>query len=207
MCGPTSAQTQLQQEQADFYQEAQQQQQQVYGEDQQILKTMTGIYEPILAAGPSQTGFSQQEETALNTQATEGVSTNYAQAAKASAENEASLGGGNTYLPSGVAEQTQAEIAAAAAGQRSTEQAQITEANYAQGYNEWQNAAEGLATVGGELSPVGYSGAATGAGNAASTTANEIAQEDNSWVNAAIGAGTSIAGGVIGENPGGIFGG
>jgi hypothetical protein len=63
MSGPSAAQQQLQTEQADFYQQAIQQQETTYGEDQSILKMMTGIYEPILAKGPNQEGFSTGEST------------------------------------------------------------------------------------------------------------------------------------------------
>lgn len=206
MCGASGQQTQVENEQNQFFQQMMTQQSQVYSEDQGILQQMQSIYAPILAKGPNQQGFSASELNSLNTTATEGTAQNYEQAAKAVNENIAAEGGGDTYLPSGAATQLKAETAAASAQQESGEEQQITQANYQQGYNEWQNAAQGLSTVAGDLNPVGYSGAATGAGSATSSTANEIAQENNSWLNAAIGAAGSIGGAVVGENPGGIFG-
>lgn len=200
MCGASDEQKQLDQEQTEFYNQAMQQQSQVYGEDQQILQAMTGIYEPILAAGPNQQGFSAAEKNSLDTQAIEGTAQNYQGAAKAVNEQIASEGGGNTYLPSGAATQLKAETAAASAQQESSEEQQITQADYQQGYNEWQQAASGLSGVASELNPVGYSGAATGAGSAAATTANQIAEENNSWINAAIGAAGAVGGGLAGND-------
>lgn len=206
MCGgPTQAQQQLQAEQADFYKQATEQQAQVYAEDQQILQAMEGIYEPILQKGPNQEGFSTEELNSLNTEAVEGTAQNYAGAAKAVNENLAAEGGGTVSLPSGGATQLKAEVAAAAAGQESSEENQIKQADYAQGYSEWQDAARGLATEQGFINPVAYSGAATNAGAAEGVTANEIAQENDSWINAAIGASGTIGGAVVNENPGNIF--
>lgn len=203
MCGATSAQNQLQTEQAAFYQEATQQAQETYGEDQEILGKMTSAYEPILAAGPNQEGFSEAENNNLNTQATEGVAGNYNNASKALREQQAAEG---APLPTGEQSQQQEALASSAAGQQSEEQQQIKQADYTQGYNEWQNAASGLTSTAGLLNPTGYEGAATGAGSAEGETANQIASENDSWVNAAIGAGSAIGGGIISENPGDVFG-
>jgi hypothetical protein len=205
MCGSTSSQNNLDAEQTAFYQQAQQQQATVYGENQQILSYMTGLYEPILAKGPSQQGFSQAENTSLNSQATEGTAQNYQNAAKAVGEQTAAEGGGNTYLPSGAATQLKAETAASAAQQESSEQEQITQANYNQGYSEWEQAASGLGGVASDLNPTAYSSSATSAGSAAASTANQIASENNSWINAALGAAGAVGGAVVDQNPGGLF--
>lgn len=202
MCGATGAQTQLEQSQADFYSEATQQQEQVYGQDQEILGALKTAYAPILAAGPNQEGFSEGETNNLNTQATEGTANDYSQASKALRESQAAQG---APLPTGEQEQQQAALAASAASTESQEKEGITQNSYQQGYNEWQAAASGLTGVASELNPTGYSGAATGAGVATGNTANQIAEENNSWVNAALGAAGAIGTGVVSENPGGIF--
>lgn len=206
MCGASSQQNNVEQEQNEFYQQAITEQSAAYSEDQEVLNQMKSIYSPILAKGPNQQGFSQEELDSLNTGAVEGTAENYESAAKAVNEEVAAEGGGNADLPSGGATELKAQTAAAAAQQESSEENQIEEADYSQGYNEWQNAATGLATVAGQLNPTAYENAATSAGSATSTTANEIAQENNSWINAAIGAAGSIGGAVIDQNPGGIFG-
>jgi hypothetical protein len=200
MSGPSAAQQQLQTEQADFYQQAIQQQETTYGEDQSILKMMTGIYEPILAKGPNQEGFSTGEVNDLNSQAVTGTAQNFSQAAKATNEALAAEGGGDAGITSGAADELKQQVGESAAAEESQQESQIKQADYSQGYNEWETAAAGLGEVSGQLNPTGYSGAATSAGSAASTTANEIAQEDNGWINAAIGAAGSIGGGLA-SNP------
>ena len=207
MCGgPTAAQTQLQDEQAAFYRQAIQESSQTYGEDQQLLAQVQAIYDPILAKGPNQEGFSAEELANLNAQAVEGTATNYSSAAKAVNEKMAAEGGGDIAIPSGGQLQLQQEVANSAASQESSQENQILEADYQQGYNEFTQAGQMIMAASGQLNPTAYSGAATNAGSAASTTANEIAQEQNSWINAAIGAAGSIGSAVVEQNPGGIFG-
>jgi hypothetical protein len=203
MCGATQAQTQLQTEQADFYQQATQQQQENYGQDQEILGALSKEYSPIFAAGPDQQGFSQAETNNLNTQATEGTATGFNQADKALREQQAATG---VAAPTGAQEAQQAGLASSAANSEAQQKQQIVQANYGQGLQEWQTAAAGLGNVSAQLNPAGYSGAATGAGEAAGNTANQIASENNSWVNAALGAAGAIGTGIVSQNPGGIFG-
>jgi hypothetical protein len=203
MCGATGAQTQLETAQADFYNEATQQQTQTYGEDQEILSAMKAGYAPIFAAGPNQEGFSEGETNNLNTEATEGTAEGFNQADKALREQQAATG---VAAPTGAQEQQQAGLLSSAANSEAQQKQQITQANYTQGYNQWQQAASGLTNTAGLLNPTGYSGAATGAGEATGNTANQIASENNSWVNAALGAAGAIGTGVVSENPGDIFG-
>jgi hypothetical protein len=206
MCGASSQQVQLEQEQADFYQNGIEESKTAFSEQQALLAQMEAVYDPILAKGPNQMGYSQDELNDLNGQAVEGTANNYKQAATAVNEQLAAQGGGNIPLTTGGQTQLKAEVASAAAQQQSSEEEQIQQAGYAQGYNEFTQATSALATASGELNPTAYENAATGAGSAAATTANQIAQENNSWINAAIGAAGSIGGAVVNQNPGGIFG-
>jgi hypothetical protein len=164
---------------------------------------MQQAYSPIFAAGPNQEGFSPGEVNNLNTQAGEGTATSFNQADKALRETQAATG---VATPTGPQEQQQEELASSAANSEAQQKQQITQANYAQGYQQWQQAASGLTNTAGLLNPTGYSGAATGAGEATGNTANQIASENNSWVNAALGAAGAIGTGVVSENPGDIFG-
>jgi hypothetical protein len=110
-------------------------------------------------------------------------------------ENLAAQGGGNELIGSGGAAQLKAETAQSAAGELSREQTQIKEADYEQGYKQWMNAGAGLESIAAGENPLGYEGAATSAGGAAGTTADQIAQQQNSWINAALGAAGAIGGG------------
>lgn len=198
MCGASQQQTQIESEQEQFYQQATLEAKQAYGEDQQLLQQITKVYGPILAKGPNQEGFSAGETADLNAQAVEGTAQNYAGAARAVNENLAAQGGGDIPLTSGGEAELKSEVANASAQTQSQEENQIKEADYQQGYNEFNQAGQAISTASGQLSPTAYTGAATGAGSAAATTANEIAQENNSWINAAIGAAGAIGGGLAG---------
>jgi len=182
MCGPTAAQTNLQSEQADFYQEMTQEYSTVFGEDQGVLSELTKTFEPILAAGPSQEGFSAAEKNNLDSEAIQGTATNYAAAEKALREDQAAEGGGNTFSVAGQDTEQRGELASQAANQESSEEEQITQADYAQGQQNFDTAASALTGVASELNPAGFAGATTGAGSAAGTTADQIAQEqDSEW--------------------------
>jgi hypothetical protein len=73
MCGATGAQQQLESEQAAFYQEATAQSTIAFSQSQQLQAQIKSIYDPILAAGPSQEGFSPGEKEALDAEAVEGT--------------------------------------------------------------------------------------------------------------------------------------
>ena len=202
MCA-SEQQNQIQAEDIQQMQQYDAQQAKVFQENQALYATVNSVLQPILQAGPNQTGFSQTETNALNAQAVEGTAENYQNAARAVNENIAAEGGEG--LPTGAAEQLRQEVANSAAGQQSAEETQIQEANYQQGRQNFQNAEEGELAIASGENPVSYSQAATGQSNAAGNEANAIAQENTSWINAAIGAGGAILGGVA--RSGGFSGG
>lgn len=198
MCGATQQQTQISDAEQQFYTNLTSQYNTVFGQNQAITGALTSAFTPILQAGPSQTGFAPTEENALQTQNTENVATNYAQAQTATANILASRGGGNTLLPSGIDSTLLAQNANAAAAARSAGQNAITQANYAQGYANWNTAANVLGSTAGLLNPTGYSSSANTAGSDAATAANNIAAASNSPWNAAFGALGAIGGGSVG---------
>ncbi len=197
MCGATHEQKDLQKAQADFFREGIQQQKQVYGQDQEILKAMSSAYEPILLAGPNQRGFTDEERQNYNSQILEGTAQNYSHAAAALGENISAMGGGDDYLPSGTSGVLKGNLVADAAREQSSEQMQVKSADYAKGYDMWKTAGQGLATTSGQLAPTSYSGAATSAGAASGTTANQIAEAANSPWNAAMGAVGAVGGAAL----------
>ena len=190
----------------DAYQQAQQMTAEQYANQQAIFKPMADQFQSIFKLGPNQEGFSGEEKNTLNAQAVAGTATNYAQASKAVGESLAAEGGGNELIGSGGAAQLKAEVAASAAQSESQQETQIKEADYNQGYQQWLQAGRGLDTIATGLNPLGYEVGATSAGGAAGTTANQIAEENNSWINAALGAAGAIGGAVVNQNPGGVFG-
>jgi hypothetical protein len=198
MCGPTNQETQITNEQQDFFNQLSKQYSTVFGENQQIVGALTNAFQPILQAGPSQTGFAPGEENALKTQNTENVATDYAQAQKATAQALAGRGGGDTFLPSSINANILASNANAAAAQRAQGQNQITQANYAQGYQNWNTAANVLGSTAGLINPTAYAGQTTGAGAQAAGSAQAIAQQQFAPWGAAFGALGSVAGAATG---------
>jgi hypothetical protein len=190
MCA-TGAQNTIQAEDMATMQQYDQEQQQQYASQTALYAKVNSVLQPILAAGPSQTGFSTAESNALNAQAVEGTAENYAGAAKAVGENIAAEGGGQG-LPTGGQAQLKGEIATSAAGQESQQETQIEEANYQQGLENFQNAEQGELAIASGENPIGYANAATNAAGVAGSEANAIAQEDTSWENALIGAAGSV---------------
>lgn len=198
MCGPSAAQTQLSDEQNQFYQQMTTQDATEFSEDQGILTQMQSVYAPILAAGPNQDGFNAAETNSLNTTANEGVATNYASASTALKEQQAAEGGVAGAMPSGVDTQQDENLDASAAAQQSTEQQQIQQAGYTQGYNEFTQATNALEGTAGLLNPDGTASAANSAGSAAETTANQIAQESEGWMAPLAGAVGAVGGAATG---------
>lgn len=199
MCGATQQQTQVSDEENQFYQTLTNQYSTIFGQSQAITGALTSAFMPILQAGPSQTGFSPGETNALETQNTQNVATNYAQAQKATAQALAAQGGGNTLLPSSVNANLLAQNTNQAAAQRTQGQNTITQANYAQGYQNWNTAATVLGSTAGLVSPTAFGGMTSTAGTNAMTGATQVAQAANSPWNAAIGALGAIGGAAVGN--------
>ena len=193
MCGASSQQKQIEASQADFYNTLTSQYKTLFGESQGILGELTKSFEPILKAGINQEGFSAAELNNLNSQAVTGTGANYAKAADALSKEQAASGGGNTYIPTGAKMQQQEQLASSAAANESNIESNIVAQNYATGRQNYLTAAEGLGGVANAYNPTGAANAATGAGSAAATTANEITQANNSWMQL-VGAGLGAAG-------------
>lgn len=193
MCGASDEQKQMQQEQLDFYKQAEDESRATFGEQQGILSQLQDVYKPILQRGPNAKGFSDAQRNDLNATVVDGTARNYGQAARAVNRNIAAQGGA-PGMTTGAQMQLKSEVGDAAAEQESSEQSQVLQSDYAQGYNEFQQATNALSEASGQLSPTSYLNAATSAGTAASDTADRIAQENDSWLNAAIGAAGTIGG-------------
>lgn len=193
MCGATAAQDQLQASQAQFYSTLTSEYNTVFGENQGILNSLTKSFQPILDAGINQQGFSAPELQNLNSQAETGTGANYAAAKASLANTEAAEGGGNTFMPSGAKQELNAQLAQSGAAEASNLSSNIVSADYQSGRENYLNAAGVLGGVASQLNPEGMAGAATGAGTAEGTTANQIAQEGNSWMSL-VGAGVGAAG-------------
>jgi hypothetical protein len=200
MCGASQQQKDISAAQQQMYTTLTNNYNTTFGQDQAITGALTSAFTPILQAGPNQQGFSPAEMTTLNTTDAENIAQNYAAAQKATAGQLAARGGGDQMLPSSVDANILAGNTTAAAAQRSAQQNQRLQQSYAQGYQNWTNAASVLGNTAGLINPLGYAGASSTAGSDAATSANNIAQQSNSIWNAAIGALGNV-GGMAVANP------
>lgn len=198
MCGSTSQQDEMYASQSAFFKEMSDHYSVVFGKQQNILDQLTTAMEPFLKAGPSQTGFSTEERTALDTQATDAVAANYAKAKEALGDTIGARGG-DEFIPSGGDLQLQGELAASGAQEKSDLENKIITDDYKAGHENWEAAVNTLGGVASQQNANDTSRATTGAGSAAADTANEIAAASNSVWSAAIGAVGGVAGQAAGN--------
>jgi hypothetical protein len=174
-----------------------------FADQKGILDSLNKSFSPIVAAGPSQQGFSAAERAALNTSAI-----NNAGAAARNARQAAgnfSAGQNNTSgLQSGVQKQINASVDSAAANQLATTQNQITQADYATGRQNYFNATAGENALAGHYTPGEFSGQAQSGITSDFGMNKEINAENNAKQAAIAGGIASLAGDALTFGMGGI---
>lgn len=200
-CGASGAEKGLEGQEADLASILQGNYATRFASQQAMLGAINSSLSPTLEAGPNQTGFSAPELAAFNTQAINTTGANYANAAKA-LNGQLAGRGGDSGLESGVDQQIKSTLASQSAGQLSNEELGITQANYATGRQNYENAVSGMMALAGEENPQSFASGASSANSSAFGEAKEI-NEENNQVAADIGG---LAGGVISGIGAGIGG-
>ena len=194
MCGgPSQQQQDIAAQQQQFYSTLTTNYKDVFNRQQAVLGDLTKAWTPILNAGENQYGLSAAEDAAERGQATNATAANYRNAAAAVGNQLATRGGGNTVLPSGTDAQILSQVAENAAAQESSQNLAITQRGYDIGRQNFNAAANVLGGVAGQYNPTGYAGQATGAGQAAfssATTNYQEAQAASPW---------KMVGGILGS--------
>jgi hypothetical protein len=171
-----------------------------FAQQQGILSNLTSQLSPIINAGPSQFGYTPAQVNALNTQATTGTAQQYQNAKQAAGDASAAAGGGNSFLPTSTTQQTQANIATAAANTESNQLLGIQTAGWNQGTQNYNNAVGQILSASGQLAPNSYATNADQTNNNAFNQQSQITQQNNAaspW-NAIGGALGGVAGTFIG---------
>jgi hypothetical protein len=210
MCGASQSQQNLASSQAAFYTQLTQQYQTEFAQNQSIMSSLTATLQPIIAAGPSQQGYSDTELAALNARATESAAAGYRNAATALGEKDGAAGGGNIPIGSAAQAEVQGELATAATGQLTNEKTNILSSGFQQGNRNYEAAVGALSGVPGAIeSPLtGAAGAAVGAGSSAMTGATDVNNANNSWEGLLGGlASSALSGGLLNSGGGGGGGG
>jgi hypothetical protein len=180
-----------------------------FANQNELLSALNNSLSPIVAAGPNQQGFSAAESAALNTQAINSSAAGARNARQASGNFSAGQGGGGTSgLQSGVTKQINAAIDSSATNSLATAQNQITQANYAQGSQNYWRAQGGLNALAGQENPEAFGNLSVGSNSSAFNEANQVQQQKNQEEAAIAGGITSLAvpfisGGIGGLGPGG----
>ena len=219
MCGASSQQKDIANQQQQNFQQLAGNAQQVFGDSSQIFKDLTSSFAPIVAAGPGQSGYTPAELAALRSSAVTNTGNAYRNASAAAGERGAASGGGTTVLPNGATMGQQQQIAEAGAAQTAGELTNIDIQNAEVGRQNWMNAAGVLAGAPNVFNAsTSASSAGTSAGSAAMTSANDVYNANRAWVGdtmgilgdaAKIGASfatggmSNLAGGGAGPVPGG----
>src|SRR5260370_30875175 len=159
---------------------------------------------PIAQAGPDQQGYGPRELAALNTATGEGIGADYAKASQALNTTLAARGGGNEFLPTGARAALKGSLASAAANELSRANIGITEANYAQGRQNWGQATAGLNALAQEYSPNASASGAQGGFSSAFGMYDKIQQEKNQKEASIAGGIASLATGALTFGMGGL---
>lgn len=192
MCGPSSQMESAQSQTASMASTLSANYNQYFASQSSILGNLTNMLTPIAQAGPDQQGFGANELVALSTAANQGVGQNYAKATQALNNQLAAQGGGNSAATNfGAKAALQGQLAASAANQMSSQQAQLTEANYATGRNNYQSAVAGLSGLASQYNAGQIGSEATSALGQSFSEANTIQQQKNQEQ-------ADIAGGIAG---------
>lgn len=183
MCGASSDQKQIAQEQKQNFQTLSDQAGQVFGAGSQVFKDLTSAFEPVLAAGQGQSGYTPAELATLKSQAITQTGQQYRNASAAAGERAAAAGGGNALLPSGTQAGIQGNIAAAGANATSNALTGIDVQNAELGRQNWLQAASILGGAPGVFNPAtSAAGASTAAGSDAMSGANAVQAANRQWV-------------------------
>jgi hypothetical protein len=198
LCGAGAGLTNVANAQSSAYTQMTQQAQQVFGNSSTVFNDLVSTFTPTVAAGPDQQGFSPAEVSALKSQAITQTGNSYNNAKYAVGEAQAANGGGNVAdVNGGSKTATDLSVANSAAANTANELNTIDLNNYQQGNANYNTAVAGLENAPNVFNAsTSAENAATGSGSAAANTQNQVAQQNNSWVQAVTGALGGIAGDV-----------
>lgn len=184
MCGASSQQKQAYNNQVNVTKDITGQMSTIFGDNQNILGSLTTSLSPIVSAGPNQYGFNPTEDAALRTQTTDQNAAANQTATNAVRSELAGEGGGTAYLPSGSEASIEATLAQTEAQKQADAQLGITSAGYAQGNKNYEEAVNELPTATAQIEnpEIGAENAANSAAGAQSEAGNQITQANDAWV-------------------------
>lgn len=177
----SDAQKQVAAEQAAFYKTLTADYATQFANQSAILSFLKTAFEPILAGGIGQYGFTPTEDASIRTTALDAIATNFSNAEVALNEKLAAEGGGNVFIPSGGEAQLKAALLGAEATQQAGASNEITQKGYDVGRNNFLTASGVLGSTAGMYNPIGFAGAGNTAGQNAFSSATQLYEQGNWW--------------------------
>ena len=192
-CGPTSGQTGALAADQAFQSTLSNSYATEFGENQALMKNLTTNLGQIVAAGPGQQGYTPTELAAQNSQAINAAAAGNQKLQTAIGENAAAHGGGAPGVESGVEQAEKAAAATTEDTQLANTEANITNANYATGRQNYWSAVQGQMQAPGAFE--NPTNAAASSVNAANENAGQLAQQEaaSSTGNELLGLGEGLA--------------
>lgn len=198
-CGASNQQTQTYNQQAGLSQQMSSQAQGIFGNSSAVFNDLNSSLAPTVAAGPDQQGFSPTELAAQNASVINNGGVAARNAKSAVGDAMAAQNGGNTSgTTAGSTAGIDANVATQSAENTANQENQVQQLNYATGRQNYDTAVGALESAPGVFNAATSAGtAASGALENQSNTANQIAQENQSWVQGVTGALGGIAGATV----------
>jgi hypothetical protein len=159
-----------------------------FGDANTVFNDLVKSTAPIVAAGPEQTGFSAQQESAINAATIDQTAAQYKNAATAVKSDIAGQGGGNIALPSGVNIATEEALAEAGAQQTASGLRSNLQADYAAGNQNWEFATGALTKAPGVFSDANTATADTAKLGDTALQSQSVINAAPSWQKIAMGA-------------------
>lgn len=200
MCGPSSSEKAISASSQSFASQLQQNYGTLFSQQQGVLNAINRSLSPILAAGPNQHGFSGALLSSLQTGAIDAAGAANRAAQQAARTYGAGQGGGGTSgITSGITKQIEAGIASQSANAEAAQQNQITQADFAQGNQNYWRAQGGMDALAAGYNPNATASETIGEQGQAFGQAHQINEENNQkWktiAGAVTGAGMSFLSG------------
>lgn len=201
MCGPSKQQSEAYNNQTKLNQDITGQMSTIFGDNKNILSSVTGALTPVVDKGVNQYGFNPAEDAALRTQATDANAAAGQQTTNAVRSTLAGEGGGTTYLPSGSEATIEGQLAQTEAQKEADTQLGITEKGYDQGRQNFFEADSALTGGAAQLeSPeISAENAASGSQGQENNAAESITQANDAWVAPVAGLLGSVGGAAVGK--------
>jgi hypothetical protein len=194
LCGPSTQEKQIESSTQNLGQSLQSNYAQRFGQQSKLLQSLNDSLSPIVAAGPSQTGFSPEELAARNTTAINNAGAANIHARQAAGNAFAGQGGGSASdIVSGIHKSIEGDIASASANELANTQNAITGEDYAVGRSNYDKAVAGAHALSGEYDPKSFAEGADSSFGSAFKEANTIQQERGSQISSIIGTVGSLA--------------